>query len=153
MSRWRLRRRQSRRQYRLVRDDMEKLSEEVAQVELDNIVKFFEVNPEGESWEDSKARLMQAIIKGRVILDEDNQSILLTLTSPIKLENSQEIKELTFHEPTARDLRDMDKYKENEKMAKTIHLASKMTGQPIGIVERMGARDLQTMGSIASLFF
>ena len=132
---------------------MEVIGKDAAQAELDSIVQFFEVDPEGQEWQDAKARLLQAIGKGRIILDEAKQSIVLTLACPIRLENGQEIAELSFHEPTAGDLRTLDKYKAEEKMAKTIHLASKMTGQPIGVVERMGARDLQTMGAVASLFF
>jgi hypothetical protein len=38
-------------------------------------------------------------------------------------------------------------------MAKTIHLASAMTKQAIGVIERIGARDLQVLGAVAELFF
>ena len=129
------------------------LAPEVAEEEIKRIVQAFEVDPEGKEWEDSKARLKQAIMKGRITLDDDSMTITQKLATPIRLKNGDDVHELTYHEPTAGDLKVFDKYKDGEKMAKTIHLASKMTGQPIAILEDMGSRDMSTMGSIASLFF
>ena len=79
--------------------------------------------------------------------------ITLKLMSPIEKENGETVEELHFREPRAADLKGMDKHKENEMMAKTLHLVSRMSGMPLGIVERMASRDVSTMSSIASLFF
>lgn len=129
------------------------LGDDVARAELDRIIGFFEVDPEGEEWQDSERRLLQAIKKGRVELDEQSNLVIMRLVAPIELQNGQTIAELKFKEPSASDLKVFDKYKEAEKMAKTIHLAAKMTGQPVGIIDRMGSRDVATMGALASLFF
>jgi hypothetical protein len=129
------------------------IEREPAEAELQKIVDFFEVDPEGSAWEDSRKRLLGAIMKGRIILDDDKSALVLTLSSPITLDNSGSVAEMTFKEPTAADLKVLDKYKEGEAMAKTVHLASRMSGHPIGVVDRMGARDLQVMAAITSLFF
>lgn len=129
------------------------IEKDAAEIELQHIVDFFEVDPEGHDWESSKARMLAAIMKGRIILDEDAATVVVTLTAPIKLDNGETVGELSFHEPNAADLKVLDRYKDGEKMAKTVHLASRMTGKPIGVLDKMGARDLQTMGAVASLFF
>jgi hypothetical protein len=132
---------------------MDKIEQGVAESELQQIIDYYEVDPEGKDWEDSRARLLTVIKKGRLSLDIEDGKVSLQLVSPIELENGHTIKMLEFREPTAADLKLLDKYKESEKMARTIHLASKMTAQPIGVLDRMCSRDLSTMGAIASLFF
>lgn len=129
------------------------IADEAAALELERIIEFYEVDPEGKEWEDSKKRLLSAITKGRIILDEERGVIIMTLVSPIKLQNGEPVTSLEFSEPTAGDLRVLDKYKESESMAKTIHLASKITGKPIAVIEKMIGRDLSTMGAITALFF
>lgn len=131
------------------------IDKKVAEQELQRIIDFWEVDPEGETWETSKKRLIFAIQKGRISFDEEPETVSLTLVKPIEREKPSDglIDTLVFHEPTAADLRCMDKYKENETMAKTLHLASRMCGHPVGIVDRMHSRDVSTMGAIAALFF
>ncbi len=129
------------------------IARDAAEEEVSRIVDFWEVDPEGDGWETSKKRLIFAIQKGRIVLDEEKRCITLRLVSPIEKENGETYEELHFHEPSADDLEVMDKHKENALMAKTIHLASKMTRLPLGIIKRMASRDVSTMGAIASLFF
>jgi len=129
------------------------IARDAAEEEVSRIIDFWEVDPEGEDWETSKKRLVFAIQKGRIILDEEKKCVTLKLVEPIEKENGETVEEMHFHEPTANDLKVMDRHKENEIMAKTIHLASKMAGVPLGIVDRMVSRDVATMGAIASLFF
>lgn len=129
------------------------ISDDAAAVELQRIADFFEVDQESQTWRESKSKLLAAIKKGRVILDEEKSAIITTLCTPIELDNGSTIGELAFHEPNASDLKVLDRYKDHEAMAKTIHLCSKMTGQPCGVIERLGSRDLQTAGGLASLFF
>jgi hypothetical protein len=129
------------------------IEKEAAELELARIVEFFEVEPEGDDWEANKARLIQVIGKGRIIMDEDKSAVILQLVAPLELENGETVRELAFREPTAGGLKKLDRFKDNEKMAKTIALASDITGQPVGVIDRMGSRDLSTMGAIVSLFF
>ncbi len=131
----------------------DKICREAAEEEVARIIDFWEVDPEGDDWEESKKRLIFAIQKGRIILDEEKECITLNLVKPIEKKNGETIEEMHFHEPNASDLKVMDRYKENELMAKTIHLVSRMAGLPIEIIDRMASRDVSTMGSIASLFF
>jgi hypothetical protein len=132
---------------------MNLIDKEVAEEELAKIINFFEVDPEEESWAEERPKLLKAIQKGRVTLDEQNGRIVLTLASPIELQNGPGVTELYFSEPTAGSLKVLDKYKETEKMAKTIHLVSKISGKEMGVIERLGSRDLGVVSAIASLFF
>lgn len=125
----------------------------VAEVEIDRIIEYWEVDPEGDEWEASRKRLLFAIQKGRITLDEEHRCVKMKLVLPIAKEDGTEIEVLDFHEPSANDLTVMDKYKKDALMAKTIHLASRMTRVPVGIIERMTSRDVSTMGAITSLFF
>jgi hypothetical protein len=129
------------------------LAPEVAEKELQSIIEFWEVNPEGAGWEASRARLLHVIGAGRLTLDKEIGVIRLTLVKSIELENSQTLAALELHEPTSDDMRVMDKYSEKEKVGATLHLASKMTGQPLGVINRMVSRDVSSLGAIASLFF
>lgn len=131
------------------------MSREVAEQELQRIIDLWEVNPEGEAFETSKRRLLFGLQKGRIIPDEENCVVRLQLIKPIESEKAPGgmIEELVFHEPNAEDLKVMDKYKESEAMARTLHLASRLCDQPIGIVNRMASRDVSTMGALVSLFF
>jgi len=133
----------------------EVMSREVAEQELQRIIDFWEVDPEGENWQTSKKRLLFAIQKGRIMLDEEKGVVRLQLLKPIESEKSSNgsIEELEFKEPNGEDLKVMDKYKESETMARTLHLASKLCNQPLGIINRMASRDVSTMGALAALFF
>jgi hypothetical protein len=122
-----------------------------AELERDMIVEHFDVDPEGDAWAETKDRLIRIIMAGRLTLDGD--AIKLTLAAPIELESGQTIAAMTFKEPTAGGIRSMDKYKADEKMAKTIALAAHMTGQPMAVIDKMGARDITAMGAITALFF
>lgn len=130
-----------------------KIEREPAEQELQRILDFFDLSPEGTDWESQKEKLISAIMKGRISLDEEKANIKLTLVCPLELQNGSTISEFVFKEPTAGDLKVMDRYKEGQNMAKTIALASTITSQPIGIIDRLVVRDLQTVAGIVSLFF
>ena len=129
------------------------IAPEVAEKELQSIIDFWEVNPEGKGWEASRTRLLHVIGGGRLTLDKEAGVIRLSLVKPLALENGKTLAELELHEPTSDDMRVMDKYGEQEKVASTLHLASKMTGQPLGLINRLVSRDVSSLGAIASLFF
>jgi hypothetical protein len=130
------------------------IEREAAEQELQRILDFFEyqIDPDNTDRAQTLERLVTAIERGRIILDEESGSITMSLVRPIQMENGQVLAELTFREPTANDLRVLDKYKETEAMARTIHLTSKMSGQPIGVIERLGARDLSVLGAVTAVF-
>jgi len=119
---------------------------------LEKILTFFDCAPEGDEWETSRRKLRTGIQKNRISLNEETATITMKLLSPIS-DGDIDIKELVFHEPTAGDLKEFDRYKDAEKMQKMVHLAAKMSGKKIAIIDKMGARDLQTMAAVASLFF
>jgi hypothetical protein len=129
------------------------LDDETAEKELKRIISFWEVNPEGADWENAKEKLLLVIKAGRLRLDEKEEKLILKLVKPIPLENGDTLDELSFQEPTAKDLRVLDKTKDQEKVAAMLDLATKMTGVAIGLIDRMKSRDTGAMGAISGLFF
>jgi len=129
------------------------IAAEAAEEELRRIIDFWEVDPEGEAWEDAKPRLLFAMRKGRITLDEEAEVVKLGLVKPIEKENGETICELNLREPSGGDLEVLDKHKETETMGKMLHLVSRMSGQPLGVIKRMASRDISTLASLASLFF
>lgn len=130
-----------------------KICREEAENELERILTAYQVEPEGVEWERSKETILKTIMRGNLLFDDNTLEITMTLLRPIKQDNGDLIKDMVMREPTAGDLSIMDKYKKNEEMKKSIALASKLTGKPEGIIDRMVARDLMAISAIVSIFF
>jgi len=129
---------------------MDIIEESAAEKELENILNFFFIDE--DSIVETRSLLLSIIKSGRIALDEEGHKIKLILASPIKLENGEIIKSFDFSEPTAGDLKCLDRYKKDDSISKTIHLVSRMTSIPIGVVEKISSRDLKSVGMVASLF-
>jgi len=136
-------------------DNGKKVAPEVAAEEVNRILAFFGLDPASKDFAEPRTKMLRAAEDGRLMLDEETQSVTLILLCPIVLENGKTCAEMSFIEPSAGDLKVIDRYKDNESMARTIHLLSKMTdgSSPIGVLERVKARDFAVMGAIAQLFF
>lgn len=129
------------------------IAEEVAVKELAAILDYLEVEPEGKDWEAARVRLIAAIKKGRIVFNPEKGVITQILVKPIPLENGSTVDRFDFSEPNGEQLKILDQYADNQKMAKTLSLASAMSGQALGVANRMAARDLTVYGAIAELFF
>lgn len=129
---------------------MEVMDKEFAEQELKRIIAYF---GNEEISLDTRQKLLSGLQSGKVMFDESKSAVSVNLSKPIQLETGGEIKSLVFEEPTVDDLKVLDKYGDKEKMGKTIHLISRMTGQPMGVVGRIRSRDLQLIGAITELFF
>lgn len=125
------------------------ISKELAEKEVKNIADFFEIELPQEDWE----KLVSAAEKGRLQIDTANGIIKMTLIKPIIVDGGESVKQLDFSEPTAGAMRLLDKHGDKDKMTKAIHLTSLMTGQPVGVIDKMGSRDLNLLGAIIGIFF
>lgn len=132
---------------------MDVIEESAAEHELDSILTFFSIDKENDSIIDNKKSILSIIKAGRLSLNCDSGKIRFYLASPLKLENGEKVEFFDFSEPTAGDLKCLDRYKKDDSISKTIHLVSKMTGSPLGVIEKISARDLTGVGVIAALFF
>lgn len=136
-------------------ENTNKVAPEAAAAEVERIGQFFGVDLADADLVESRQKLLRAAEAGRLMLDEEKDSVVLILARSIELDNGSTLNEIAFGEPTAGDLKVLDKYGKGESMARTIHLLSKMTDGkvPAGVIERLRARDLVAAGAIAALFF
>jgi hypothetical protein len=98
---------------------------------------------------DSRSRLVRAVVAGR--LDFDGERFTYGLLSPIALENGTTVGEIVISEPTTAQLRDMSKGG-GDAVTQSTRLLSAITGNPLGVVERIKMRDAQTLGAIMDFF-
>ncbi len=96
--------------------------------------------------------ILPAVMRGRVVFDEDKEIFTITLKSPIELENGSILKELKLREPTAGELQEANKNKADS-LTLAIRLYSKLAGQPIGVISRMKQKDMMVVGEFFTSFF
>lgn len=130
---------------------MDVIEKEVAEKEVDSILNFFSIDTTDAT--DSIGVLRSLVRAGRLSLNRETGALRLHLAAPLKLDNGEKIDFFDFSEPTAGDLKCLDRYKRDEAISKTLHLVSRMTGQPLGVVEKVTARDMSAFGAVAALFF
>lgn len=130
-----------------------KLDEETAGLELDGIAEEFDITIDDEK----RAELLPAVMQGRLYLK--NGKIVYTLARP-----TEKLTELTFDEPTggqsekaSRGIKATQKngvieidLGEAEKM--TTNLASAISGQPVGHILDLKARDKKVVDIVVGFF-
>lgn len=122
------------------------IAEEQARKEIAEWADFFEA----ELTEDDIKTLLPAVMRGRVVFEEDSETFIIDLKSPITLKTGEEITQFTMREPETKELQDSEKYKND--MAKTVFLYSALSGQPLGVVQRLKQRDFITLSGVFSFF-
>jgi hypothetical protein len=124
------------------------IAEDQARAEIELWCEHFEV----ELAELEIKALLPAVMRGRVVFDEDKDSFTITLKSPIELENGNLVRDITLREPTAGELQEANKNKADE-MTLAIKLYSKLSGYPLGVIQRMKQKDLIVAGEFFGSFF
>jgi len=124
------------------------IAEDQARAEIDLWAEFFEVEPK----ELEIKALLPAVMRGRVIFDEVKETFTITLKSAIELENGQRITEISLREPTAGELQEANKNKADE-LTLAIRLYSKLSGHPLGVIQRLKQKDLIVVGEFFGSFF
>jgi hypothetical protein len=122
------------------------IAEEVAREEI----ALWQEALETELSEDEIQAMLPTIMRGRVIFDEQKESFKITLRSPIQLENGSSVDFLEIREPTAEELENANKVK--DEMAMSMRLFQALSGHPIGVIRRMKQRDMIALSSIFVFF-
>lgn len=125
---------------------MPKMSDEAARAELARIAEDLEIKLNLEETE-VVARALRA---GRVEWDSAEQAFSVQLQGSLRLDNGSEVTHVILSEPTALQMK-------KSQMAKDIFeqsllLIAACTGQPIGYIERLKARDLNLLGALVGFF-
>lgn len=94
--------------------------------------------------------LLPAVMRGRVSLDENNDTFTVKLRSPVKLETGEEVASIAIREPTAAEMKTAGG--RTEHLDFLTRLISALSGQPLGVVERIKMKDLNVIAGIVSFF-
>jgi len=99
--------------------------------------------------EPPSAHVLRAIMSGR--LDYSDAGFRLRLSAPVELDSGAKLDEVTIREPSGRELRETSRSNRDE-MDTTLRLLAELSGQPLGVVERIKMRDLTVLGELLGFF-
>lgn len=122
------------------------IAEEQARAEI----ALWEECLETELTETEIQDMLPVVMRGRVVFNEESESFKITLRKPIELENGKTVEFLEIREPTAEELEDAGKVK--DELAMSMRLFAKLSGHPLGVVRRMKQRDMLSISSIFVFF-
>ena len=122
------------------------ISKDAALEEIENWADWFET----EIDEDAVETLLPAVMRGRITFDQESEKFTIRLRSPITLENGEKVESVTMREPIGKEL--MYDKKRTDDMAFALRMYSKLSGQPLGVIERLKERDLVTLSGILGFF-
>ncbi len=109
--------------------------------------------------------VLDAIQRGNIIFDSSKNEITYFLQKPITLDNGKQFEEVLFYEPdlktmnmvskglkiTANDKKEFKLDADAQRQTMT-RLVTVMTGQPIGVIERIVRRDVAVLESLSYFF-
>ncbi len=98
----------------------------------------------------SRERIVTALMDGRITFDEKAEAFTVQLRKPIHLDNGETVESLKIEEPDTRQLREASKVKDEFEMS--LRLLSSITGQPLGVLDRLKQKDLLLAGGMVSFF-
>jgi len=138
------------------------MDNESAMLELMGISEFFETEYADDDISES---ILPVVMAGRLYLDEDQKRVIYVFNREIELMNNTILKELKFKNPTSEESirinkgitakADKDGGTEIDlgmMMQRVIKAASVISGEPIGVVNRMSRGDMNTLMSVLSFF-
>ena len=96
--------------------------------------------------EDNRKRVARAI--GRGLITYADGEFELKLVAPIALENGKTVDKITVAEPTAEQI----KRATGDELTMSIKLIAAISGQPVGVIDRMKMRDLTNAGALLAFF-
>lgn len=95
--------------------------------------------------------IVRALMAGRLAFDSTTEEFTYRLRKPIALENGKSIEVFGIREPNAGQIRDSSRTTKDE-TEQSLRLLSFITGQPLGVIERIGQKDLMVAGSLFAFF-
>jgi hypothetical protein len=134
-----------------------KVAAEVAELEFQKFVDGMDLDtdPTGldaddvKSFESAKRKLIGAICKGHLSVDEKGQPVYVTQGDPNGKGAGVTI---TFHEQTGASLMAMDQKKKGQEVAKMYAVMADMTQTTAQTFAEMAGRDLKVCQAITALF-
>jgi len=140
-----------------------KVARDAAELEVDLMLEALGVDaPEAAARE----TLIVACMDGRITFDSVSEQGIYRLARPVALANGEKLTQVSFHEPNGEELQYVYAGQRMEVNAKsetafvdlgqnanmTIRFLTKISKMPLGVAERMKARDLTVIEAIAGFF-
>ncbi len=125
-----------------------KIAREVAEAEVESWCERFNATLELADRE----RIVQSVMAGRLSLDEGTEQFTYKLRKPVALENGGTLEELRIGEPTTGQVRDANKAGGKDQFEVSLRLLSYITGQAVGVLARIGQKDLMALGVLFGFF-
>lgn len=124
-----------------------KVAHEVALAELEQWATQMEAPLDS----DAKERLAMVIMSGRLSFDDQSEVFSLRLRKPVKLENGEGIERIEVRGPTRSE---QTKATKGGGPAEEIgaRLLSSVTGQPIGVLDRIEPKDYNLAAYLLGFF-
>lgn len=131
---------------------MEKKSKEAAIAEIKEWADHLEINQETSDFTEAIETLLMPVINNRLMFDMDSDSFKLKLIRPIEMENKK-VELVDVHEVVISELRNIQKYKDNEKIDATEMVLAKSCGITVAEASKLGKRDIAVLNAINQVFF
>lgn len=122
------------------------IAEDVARTEISLWAEFFEVDLD----EGSIAGLLPAVMRSRIIFNEETSRFTVTLRTPVDMDNGDSLTALTIREPKTGELQKVGSLKNEVEM--TIRLMSILTGEAVGLIKRIGQKDFIVLTAVLGFF-
>ena len=122
------------------------IADDVARKEIASWAEWAEV----ELAELEVKQFLPAAMRGRITLNEETGVFTVRLRTPIKMENGETVDHLDLREPTATEMKRAAKA--GGEFDTAIHILSIITGLPVGIIGRIGTKDLNVLAAIIGFF-
>lgn len=131
---------------------MSTVAKEVAEAEFNRFLESMDLEADPsimdaddtKAFEDAKRKLVQAIERGTLAVDEKGQ--------PIYTPQVGELGPITFYEPTGASFIAMDGKKKEQQMAKMFAVMADMTHKPAATFSKMAMRDFKICQTLVTLF-
>lgn len=114
--------------------------------EIDNDLTMMD-DDDKAGFENQKRIFVKAVMKGRLVLNEDDT--LNYTFSEKSLKSGEQIK---IKMPTGASYMDMDGYKDSQTIRKTYAVLASMTGQPVKYFSNVSGIDLKPLQAVIALF-
>lgn len=141
--------------------DKKVIEYEAAIKELEVIQDIFDVVYD----EGDKEKILPAIMAGRFLPDSATETVIYNLQKPIEQKNGENRNEITFRTPSVSDIEYINKgftikvNSNNETImdmgqmqARTSRAVIKLSGWPIGIVDRISRKDMRVLSGLFNFF-
>jgi len=127
-----------------------KVNRSVAEYEFEKYCNFWELDiSEDEESSLNKDKIISAIMRGRIAFNESEEKFIYKLRKPINLENGNVISEIIIGEPKSKDMHNIS---EKNLFQSSLKMISACSGQPLGVIDRLGMKDITILSTLMAFF-